>query len=87
MVQSRLKWKTVFCSSAGATFVIVTAPGASVLVTVTVTDSSAPTVNAPDGSITGGLNVAPGSSSVTVQLEPAGIPLWLTLPEPVTWRW
>ena len=65
----------MLCSLAGASFVIVTEPGASVFVTVTVTVWPAPTVNAPDGLMVGGLNVEPGLSSVTVQLEPAGIPL------------
>src|SRR5438874_1754588 len=39
---------------------MVTEPGASVFVTVTVTVWPAPTMNAPEGSIVGGLNVAPG---------------------------
>ena len=82
-----VKWKTVFCSLVGATFVMVTEPGASVFVTVTVTVWPAPTMNAPEGSIVGGLNVAPGSSSVTVQLEPAGTLFCVTLPEPVTCTW
>ena len=33
------------------------------------------------------LKVEPGSSSVTVQLEPAGMSLCETLPEPVTETW
>src|SRR5438874_6321226 len=81
-VQVIVKWNTVDCWLAGAVFSIVTEPGASELVTVTVTVWPAPTVNAPAGSMNGGLKVEPGLSSVTVQLDPAGMPLWVTLSDP-----
>ena len=82
-----VKWNTVDCEPAGAVFSILIDPGANELVTVTVTVLFEATVNAPDGVMTGELNVDPGSSSVTVQLEPAGMSLCVTVPVPVIWTW